>query len=281
MAKPPFDLKKGHRWFAVELNNLAWDCIEADTRTDEQLQVMIHAAHGACFHWLQVGDVLNHLRAQNLLAVAYYTAGLPGPAVRHAEQCLQLSAQAGDSQTAFDLACVHGCAALAYRQAGDSQRAKEQRNALERAITNLEVEDDIKVVERLYRSPCRHATGAEDPVFRKEQGQPMGIRKQIVDALQILAHADQQLSYERSLASTGHVPSELVCIFVNDLYHPKDSHFLASFTADELKQLAHLYGLIVDASRTSFAMVADMLKDRHWRRVMEVAKQMTVTFDAA
>ena len=37
---------------------------------------MIHAAHGACFHWLAAGDLLNHLRAQCLLATAYAKAGL-------------------------------------------------------------------------------------------------------------------------------------------------------------------------------------------------------------
>jgi hypothetical protein len=34
------------------------------------LERMIHAAHAACFHWLQVGSLLNHLRAECLLATA-------------------------------------------------------------------------------------------------------------------------------------------------------------------------------------------------------------------
>lgn len=75
MADAPFNVARAHSWFAVELNNLAWDCVENKDRSEEQLELMIHAAHAACYHWLQTGTALNHLRAQCLLATAYATAG--------------------------------------------------------------------------------------------------------------------------------------------------------------------------------------------------------------
>ncbi|MEM1445789.1 MAG: hypothetical protein AAGF84_07035 [Planctomycetota bacterium] len=152
MAEPPFDLKKGHRWFAVELNNLGWAYVEADSVTDEQAERMVHAAHGACFHWLEAGDLLNHLRAQCLLASAYTAAGLPDSAVRHADKCLALSVEAGDTQTDFDRACVHGCAALAFSQAGEPDKAKPHGDALEKAFARLKANDQ-EVIERLYRGP--------------------------------------------------------------------------------------------------------------------------------
>lgn len=77
MSTAPFDLPKAHRWFAVELNNLCWDLIEAEHRSAEQTERMIHAAHAACHHWLQVGTAVNNLRAECLLATAYALAGLP------------------------------------------------------------------------------------------------------------------------------------------------------------------------------------------------------------
>src|SRR5262249_26385540 len=113
MAEPPFDVSRAHRWFAVELNNFAWDLVEKPERSADDVDRMIHAAHGACYHWLHAGNLLNHLRAQCLLATAYAAAGLPEPAVRHARRCLQLSEEAGDSQTTFDRATAHGSAALA------------------------------------------------------------------------------------------------------------------------------------------------------------------------
>jgi hypothetical protein len=63
MAKPPVDVAQAHRWFAVEPNNLAWDLAEMANRSPDNTERMIHAAHAACFHWLEAGNVLNHLRA--------------------------------------------------------------------------------------------------------------------------------------------------------------------------------------------------------------------------
>src|SRR5688572_250021 len=114
MAEPPFDVTRAHRWFAVELNNLAWELVEAPERSAADVGRMIDAAHGGCFHWLQVGDPLNRLRAQCLLAPAYAKAGLVGEAVRHAQRCLELSREAGDTQSAFDRATAHGSAAVAF-----------------------------------------------------------------------------------------------------------------------------------------------------------------------
>ena len=70
MPEAPFDLNQAHRWFAIELNNLAWACVESTDRDEETTDRAIHAAHAACYHWLQVGDPLNHQRAQCLLAAA-------------------------------------------------------------------------------------------------------------------------------------------------------------------------------------------------------------------
>jgi len=94
MSEPPFDLKQGHHWFAVGLTNITWAYVEADSISEHEAEKVIHAAHGACFHWLEVGDLLNHLRAQCLLASAYIAAGLPTDAVRHARKCLALSFEA-------------------------------------------------------------------------------------------------------------------------------------------------------------------------------------------
>ena len=79
-------MSRAHGWLAVELNNLAWQLVEAGHRSPADAERMIHAAHGVCFHWLQVGNLLNHLRAQWLLTTAYAKEGLAEAAVRHAER---------------------------------------------------------------------------------------------------------------------------------------------------------------------------------------------------
>src|SRR5687768_8962067 len=104
MAEAPFDVQKAHRWFAVELNNAAWDLVESEGRSEADAERMVHAAHAACYHWLQAGSPINHQRAQCLLATAYAAAGRAEPAVYHADRCLALGTQTGDAQSAFDRA---------------------------------------------------------------------------------------------------------------------------------------------------------------------------------
>ena len=153
MSTPPFELPQAHRWFAIELNNLAWDLLEKADRSSAENERMIHAAHGACFHWLQVGDLLNHLRAQNLLATVYVRAGIAEAAVRHAEKCLALSEEAGDKQSPFDLAVVHGCAAAAYRVAGHTAQALVAQQRATAAAEQLTDPEDRAVFDGLYAAP--------------------------------------------------------------------------------------------------------------------------------
>ena len=153
MATAPFDVRRAHRWFAVELNNLAWDLVEQPDRDREGTERMIHAAHGACFHWLQVGDLLNHLRAQCLLTTAYARAGLAESALRHAERCLELSKEAGDSQMAWDLAMTHGCASLAFAVAGRLDEARGQHIFAMNVVASFDDPSERSLFERLFPPP--------------------------------------------------------------------------------------------------------------------------------
>jgi hypothetical protein len=154
MKGAPFDVSAGHRWFAVELNNFAWDLVEADQPSPEQVERMLHAAHGACFHWLVVGGPIQHMRAQCLLATAYAKAALPEAAVRHAERCLALGDDpATADQTPFDRATAHGCASAAYRLAGRrADAAREYQAALHSAVSFQDAEETA-TFERLYPAP--------------------------------------------------------------------------------------------------------------------------------
>jgi hypothetical protein len=103
----------------------------------------------------------------------------------------------------------------------------------------------------------------------------MTVRGQIINELRLLASPSEQLNYERSLTTGGHAPSELVTGFCDDLYQPKSQQFVDAFSLDELRDLAHLYGLVAEASRANHATVALMLKDPNWRRVVQFAKELS------
>jgi hypothetical protein len=104
MSNPPFDLPTAERWFAAQLNNQTWDLVEAESRTTEQTEAMLHSAHAAYWHWSQVGQPINRLRALVLLATAYGKAELSEGAVRYADQCLACLEPLGDEPALFDQA---------------------------------------------------------------------------------------------------------------------------------------------------------------------------------
>lgn len=152
MTEPPIDVATGHRYFAVELNNLAWDLLEAAERSPADEARMLHAAHGACFHWLEVGTALHHQRAQCLLATAYVAAGKAEAAVRHGEQCVALSREVPD-QTPFDLATAHGCASAAYAAAGRIDEARAEHALARAAADTFDDASERTLFDRLYPAP--------------------------------------------------------------------------------------------------------------------------------
>ena len=47
------------------------------------------------------------------------------------------------------------------------------------------------------------------------------------------------------------------------------------FHTDEHKDLAHLFGLLVEAGNSQCSSVPEMLKNPKWRRVIEVSQQLS------
>lgn len=64
-------------------------------------------------------------------------------------------------------------------------------------------------------------------------------RNRVVEEIELLARPSEQMKYEHDVP-IANVPAELICGFVDDLYHPKSEMFLNAFTEQELKSLAEL-----------------------------------------
>jgi tetratricopeptide (TPR) repeat protein len=148
----PIDIPRAHRVFAAELNDLAWTLVEAGARSPADAERMIHAAHAACFHWLEAGTALNHLRAQCLLATAHAKAGYAESAVRHAERCLALFNEA-DGATPFDRALAHGCASAAYALAGRFDDARSQYQEAGKLVSRFDDPSETALFDKLYPEP--------------------------------------------------------------------------------------------------------------------------------
>ncbi len=123
----------------------------------------------------------------------------------------------------------------------------------------------------------RAAESTVSPLKMKKESKEF--RKVVLENIELLASPSGQLKYERYVPIAD-VPSELVCGFVDDLYHPNSEMFLNAFTEQELKSLAELYGMICIASNTfnkiDVHAVSEIQKVAEWRPFMSFAKDLAV-----
>jgi hypothetical protein len=101
----------------------------------------------------------------------------------------------------------------------------------------------------------------------------MTIRQSVISHLELLSRPSQQLEYEAKVP-IANIHCELVSGFCSDLYHPKSQPFLDAFTEDELKDLARLYGLLMETGQLRVSSVSELLKQPQWRRVVAFAKDL-------
>ncbi len=101
----------------------------------------------------------------------------------------------------------------------------------------------------------------------------MNLRKSIIDCIELLSLPSKQLEYEKNVP-IANVPAELICGFCDDLYHPKSERLIAEFTEEELKGLAHLYGMLCESTTETTSSVKELLKTEKWRSVVWIAKDL-------
>ena len=145
----PFDEARAHRWFAVEANNLAWDLLALPDRSAADTQRMLHAAHAAAFHWSHVGQPINALRADVLLATAHHAAGRSAEALRYAEGGTALL-RADVGATAFDRASVLAAGAAALAAVGQTAESAALLADARAAADQLDDAGDSAVLAQFY-----------------------------------------------------------------------------------------------------------------------------------
>lgn len=147
--KASFNVEIASKWFAVWCNNEAWDLVEAEQLEGDDAERMIHAAHTACYHWMEVGEKINHLRALVLLTSAYLKVQQGACAVHYAEQAVALLKDCNEV-TGFDRACVLGSAMCAYEMGEDHEKAEHYRCQAYEAMNDVHEPDEKKIIEDLY-----------------------------------------------------------------------------------------------------------------------------------
>ena len=146
MANEPTDLKpeSWHRYFAIENNNLAWGLAAKQTRTPEEAARMLDSAHAASFHWGEVGNELNVMRAKTLLAEVHALLGFGQSALDIADEVrgFFLERETDD----WEIALVHAIHAHAAASAGARDQHRESYLMAQNAFENIADEADRRIV---------------------------------------------------------------------------------------------------------------------------------------
>jgi hypothetical protein len=143
------------RWrrrFAAEGNNRAWDLASQPERSAEDVEDMVYAAYAAAYHWKQVGQPVNHSRADVTLAHALSLAGQGSEALKYARRSLEFFESTPCED--WDIAFAHLEMALAAAVLKDSAlHAFHYSKASELGHAIQEEEDRQVFLTELARIP--------------------------------------------------------------------------------------------------------------------------------
>ena len=156
MNRPTFDESEAGKWFAIEANNKAWNLLEQAGRTVASDTEMLHAAHAACHHWMQVGTVTNHARAECLVALVNAELFLASSALRQSQHCLELVQSHTAEMQDWDVAFAYDCAARARAVSGELVLARELKNQARASGDQISDVEDKQVFDQWFASGRWH-----------------------------------------------------------------------------------------------------------------------------
>ena len=137
--------EKAERFFAIKHNGVTWSLLEKEDRTPVENELMIHAAHSSCMHWLQAGTPTHHQRGEWLLARVYCELGYSDAALRHAQMCMDLTENHPDMMQDFDKAYALEAVARVNALAGNMDAAKQAFASAEKAGDAIANAEDKKI----------------------------------------------------------------------------------------------------------------------------------------
>lgn len=128
------------RRLASQANNRAWSLAEQQSRTPEEDEEMLQAAHAAMYFWNIAGNAKNKAHAAQLLAHAYATLKLPNPASHYLAKSQPVFS--GDSAEPWERALAQAVAANVAAANGQAARhAEHYRRATEQVAALLDPEE--------------------------------------------------------------------------------------------------------------------------------------------
>jgi hypothetical protein len=156
VSTPPSaeDTAAWQRRLAAQANNRAWELAEAASRTPEQDEDMLQAAHAAMYFWKRVGDAGHRAHAAQLVAHVYALLRLPGPARHYLAQSQPHFLQ--QPCAAWELSLAHAVAAHVAAAADEPAahaRHYAQAEQLLATLDNAEERDMLQATLRVIPAP--------------------------------------------------------------------------------------------------------------------------------
>lgn len=133
------------RKLAADLFNHTWTLLEAERRTPEQDDEMLHAAHASRFHWGEIGEPERLARGEWQCSRVYSVLGRAEPALWHARRCLAIVEANGIAD--FDIAAASEAMARAHLTAGDLVEVAAWKARATAALDGIADADDREIIE--------------------------------------------------------------------------------------------------------------------------------------
>ena len=141
MAEPEDDgMMEEHKRLAAETFNLTWDLMDRSERTQEEDDLMVHAAHASRYHWGKVGNEVNFERGDWQISRVYAVLGRGSEALHHARSCLDTGIRHEIAD--FDIAFALEAMARAHAVEGDWDDSERYVDQAMRAAEGIAKNDD-------------------------------------------------------------------------------------------------------------------------------------------
>ena len=118
-------LEEAHRHFAKSINGRVWELLQKTSRSQDEDDEMLHAAHTCTYHWKFVGNAVHQQRGEWLISHVHVVLGHANEALRHAERCFEITQFNKDLMQDFDIAYSFEGIARAQAMLGDEKIAKQ------------------------------------------------------------------------------------------------------------------------------------------------------------
>lgn len=120
-----YTLGEAQTEFAKLSNGQVWKLLGNTDRSSEEDEEMVRAAFASLYHWTYAGTETHHQRGEWMIAHVYTVLGDAGPALKHAQRCLELTKAHKGQMQDFDIAYAYEGMARANALAGDAETAKK------------------------------------------------------------------------------------------------------------------------------------------------------------